>query len=54
MSLKIGLNPNVRSVVEELRQNSLYLGTRHSQLSLPNTAITVYPVLAFSALMNFR
>jgi hypothetical protein len=42
-----------RNAVEEFRQNSLYLGTRHSQPS-PQYRNFRYPVLAFSALMNFR
>src|ERR1700682_1443551 len=33
MSLKISLNRNVRSIVEELRQSPLYFCTCHSQLS---------------------
>ncbi len=53
MSFKGSLKLTVRSALEELRQNSLYIGTRHSQPS-PQYRNFRYPVLAFSALMNFR
>jgi hypothetical protein len=53
MNIKIGLKRTVRRAVEELRQNSLYICTRHSQPS-PQYRNFRYPVLAFSALMNFR